>query len=368
MPKQRASVTELRENAASKAAAAVPGQISPDMAELLSQKIREMEQSSASEKDRQIKEKKGRARAAAKTKLKEAKRIMADTEMSSEEKIRALGSSLQSEHDLEVSLRSQAQARMQELENMEISRRSVQSDLNRSSEMKNKLESLCRQLRRQSDALMEERRRLTDIERHKRAELADEYQHTIEDVKKKMDEQAAERGRLARENEELRQGFKDFFARYDQKEKDLLDRRKDVEAEIVELNAKFDHSTNACKEQVKRETIAQCQFNELSGAETKLRAQLQTYSTKFNDFQEALSKSDRVLGQYRRQKSKMERKTEVLEKENREMRVRNDKRIAALQKDREMLAREKDALQEKCKKLQGERQKLLQQSAVESKA
>merc|ERR1711870_45572 len=97
----------------------------------------------------------------------------------------------------------------------------------------------------QTNALVEERRRLTENERLRRQELADEFQHTIGDVKKKMDQQANERDRLARENKELRDRFKQFFEQYDTREKE-----------------------------------------ELSKTEQVLRGQLQTYSSKFNHFQD----------------------------------------------------------------------------------
>jgi len=43
----------------------------------------------------------------------------------------------------------------------------------------------------------------------------------LEDVKKKMDQQANERNRLQRENGELRSKFKQFFEQYDKREKEL---------------------------------------------------------------------------------------------------------------------------------------------------
>merc|ERR1712176_1199160 len=110
-------------------------------------------------------------------------------------------------------------------------------------------------------------------------------------------------------------------------------------------------------------TVAQRENDELLNTEQALRGQLQTYSNKFNNFQDALSKSDKVLGQYKRQKNKMQRRVEVLEKENQELRSRSDKRVSTLTKDRDALLKEKEALQEKCRKLQAERQQLIEECA-----
>lgn len=183
-------------------------------------------------------------------------------------------------------------------------------------------------------------------------------------MKKKMDAQASERTRLARENEELRTSFKKFFERYDGREKELAEQQKDREAEVVELNKKLEDQAATYKQEATREAVAQRENQELLGAESVLRNQLQTYSSKFSNFQDALSKSDKVLGQYKRQKNKMQRRVEVVEKENAELRARSDKRLATLTKDRDVLLKERDKWQEQCRALQSERQNLLQESAA----
>lgn len=343
------------------------GQLSPDLAELLSQKIREMERSCAEESERTQKAQKGRARAAAKTKLKEVKKLVGDADIPDEDKVKRLWERLQLEHKQAQDLMAQAATKTQELGDTEMERVASQTELNRTLVVKNKLESLCRQLQQQSDSLVEERKRLTDTERRRRHELADEYQHTIEDVKKKMDQQANERSRLARENEELRNSFKKFFERYDGREKELLEQQKAREAEVVALNAKLEEQALLYKQEATREAVAQREHDELQSAETVLRGQLQTYSNKFNSFQDALSKSDKVLGQYKRQKNKMQRRVELLEKDNQELRTRSEKRLGSIIKDRDLLLREKEALQEKCRALQSERHRLLEEkSAMES--
>ncbi|CAE8646068.1 unnamed protein product, partial [Polarella glacialis] len=92
-----------------------------------------------------------------------------------------------------------------------------------------------------------------------------------------------------------------------------------------------------------------------------LRGQLQTYGSKFQHFQEALSKSDKVLGQYKRQKGKMQQRAQVLQKENQELQVRNERRILQVSKEKEVLLKDKDQMQERCKALQSTRQKLLEE-------
>jgi len=232
--------------------------------------------------------------------------------------------------------------------------------------VKSNLESLCRQLQQQTDALAEERRQLTDMERLRRQELADEFQHTIGDVKTKMDQQANERARLARENEDLRNRFKQFFEQYDSREKELREQQGAREQEVQLFENRLAEQAQLYRIEAAKEAQAQRENEDLMSTDQALRGQLQTYSSKFNHFQDALSKSDKVLGQYKRQRNKMQRKVEGLEKENAELRNRNERRIGTVSKERDALLREKEKLQERCKQLQAERQMLLEQAEEKS--
>merc|ERR1712217_472695 len=98
------------------------------------------------------------------------------------------------------------------------------------------------------------------------------------------------------------------------------------------------------RQEATRETAAQRENDELLNTEQQLRGQLQTYSNKFTNFQDALSKSDKVLGQYKRQRNKMQRRLEVLEKENAELQAKNERRLSTINKDREAMTREKEEM------------------------
>merc|ERR1712063_4254 len=101
--------------------------------------------------------------------------------------------------------------------------------------------------------------------------------------------------------------------------------------------------------------------DELTSTDQVLRSQLQTYTTKYNHFQDALSKSDKVLGQQKRRRNTVQRQVEVVGKENQELQVRNERRITQVSKERDESMREKDRVQETCKLLQNARQQLLKQ-------
>lgn len=334
---------------------------SAELAELLNKKIREFEQSSAQESEKSQKAQKGKARALAKTKLREAKQLVQSTDVAGAEKVKTLLERLSSEHEEVLSSISAAQVRLQEICDTEQRRDSEKGELGRALAVKGKLESLCRQLQTQTNALVEERRRLTEAERLRRQELADEFQHAIGDVKKKMDQQANERSRLARENEELRNRFKQFFEQYDKREKELIEQQRARELEVQTFELRLAEQAQLYRQEAAKEAAAQRENEELTNTEQVLRGQLQTYSNKFSHFQDALSKSDKVLGQYKRQRNTLQRRVEVLTKENAELRARNGKRLGAVTKDRDSLLKEKENLQERCASLQSDRKKLLEE-------
>lgn len=331
--------------------------LSDDLADLVNKKIREFEQSCAEESEKTQKAQKGRARATAKTKLKKVKQLVSGSDTDAD-KVKALFERLEAEHQQVQVAVSEQGSRLDELRTAERERDSGQSDLNKGLGVKSKLESLCRQLQQQTNALIEERRQLTDRERQRRQELADEFQHTIGDVKKKMDQQAQERARLARENEDLRNRFKIFFEQYDKREKELMEQQRAREVEVQFFEMRLQEQAALYRQEAAKEAAAQREHEELTSTDQVLRGQLQTYSNKFSHFQDALKKSDTVLGQYKRQKNKMQRRVEVVEKENAELRSRNDRRSGTLCKERDGLLREKEELQERCKQLQADRQAL----------
>merc|ERR1712072_961593 len=135
-------------------------------------------------------------------------------------------------------------------------------------------------------------------------------------------------------NKELRDRFKQFFEQYDRREKELLEQQRDREQEVQVFEKRLAERAQLYQQEATRENAAKRENEVLSNTEQALRGQLQTYSNKFNHFQDALSKSDKVLGQYKRQRNKMQRRLEVLEKENTELRNKNERRINSVSKER----------------------------------
>jgi len=337
--------------------------MSTDMAEILAQKIREMEGATQQESEKGQKSQKAKAQKAAKAKLKEAKLISSNADLTDAEKVKQLWERLEAESSTATELAQLSHKRRDEIILAEKVKDRSQSELTANLGVKAKLESLCTKLQDETKALVDERRKLSEEERLRRQALADEFQNTIADVKKKMDQQASERARLARENEDLRARFKLFFEQYDKREKEVVEQQRAREPEAREFELRLAEQAQAYRHESTREAAAMHENEELVGTEKVLREQLQTYTSKFNQFQDGLSKSDKVLGQYKRQRTKMQRRVEGLEKENSELRNKNERRLQGVVKERDLMLKEKEAQQEKCKKLQVLRQELKEQAA-----
>lgn len=329
------------------------------MAALVNSKIREFEASQTEEGDKTQKAQKAKAKTTAKTKTKEVKELLKSSSMSDADRVSRFWEKLQEEDEMAGTLTGEAHARQGEIQDAEQQRDGSQVELTKTLAVKGKLETLCRRLQTETKALIEERRHLTENERIRRQDLADEFQNTIGDVKKTMDQQAQERTRLARENEDLRNRFKQFFEQYDKREKELVEQQKVRDVEVQKFEARLAEQARLYRQEATREATAQHENDELLSTEKTLREQLATYSAKFNHFQDALSKSDKVLGQYKRQRNKMERRCEVLEKENSELTIKNDRRMITVSKDRNTALKEKEKEQARCKSLQAERTRLL---------
>merc|ERR1712032_1603943 len=115
--------------------------LSEDLADLVNQKIKEFEKNCAEENEKSQRAQKGKARTAAKIKLKEAKQLISNPDFSGSEKVQRLWDRLQAEHEQAQSFTSQALTRQREIEETERERDSCQGELNRTLGVTNKLES-----------------------------------------------------------------------------------------------------------------------------------------------------------------------------------------------------------------------------------
>lgn len=324
------------------------------IAELLRSKITELEATSKDGK----KKKKNQSKSASKTKVKNATELLENATLDLDAKVK--GFVEEAQHELEEcrKIATKADEAVGRAEDAEKEKDASWGELNKALKTKQKLESLCAELQKQQRDLLDENKKITDQERSRRQELADKFQWTIKDVREKMDQQAQERLEQVRENDELRAKFKKFLEQYEEREKELIEQQKRRELETQMVGLRLSEQEQLYKQEATRLSAQTAEYETLSNSETILQQQLKTYGDKFSQFQDTLSKSNKVFEKYKRERNRLQRKVETLEKENVTLKEKNEKKNATAVRDGDRLLKEKDELEKQSKVLLAEKKEL----------
>lgn len=231
--------------------------------------------------------------------------------------------------------------------------------------VRDKLESLCRELQRQNKMLMEECKRVSTEGQTLRSDLSTKFQEAIKDVSIKLDEQKDESLSQLKENEMLRTKLKHLADQYmlsEQQHEQRL-KQKSLELQISELKIK-QHEEKLIHEQSQMKVYAD-QVSQLLATEKNLRVQLTSDGEKFQQFQDALVKSNEVFETFKQEIDKMSKAIKELRKENAFLKSkteRSDLTLIELVEERERLKKQlektknqKDKLESLCRSLQAER-------------
>jgi len=191
---------------------------------------------------------------------------------------------------------------------------------------KSKLESLCRELQKHSKMIKDEAMKRAQMEETKRKEVADSFQSTIDEVTSRMQNNSERNNALRDQNEELASKMKHLVDQYEQREDhiDKILKHKDLELQLVQ--AKLDKAEAEKKELTERgtkerevllaQTLESVKKNQmLEQNEKHLRAQIELYTEKYDEFQSTLSKSNTVFNNFKSEMAQMTKKIKKLEKE-----------------------------------------------------
>ncbi|KFK26714.1 hypothetical protein AALP_AA8G283500 [Arabis alpina] len=231
--------------------------------------------------------------------------------------------------------------------------------------VRDKLESLCRELQRQNKMLMEECKRVSTEGQTLRSDLSTKFQDAIKDVSIKLDEQKDESLTQLKENEMLRTKLKHLADQYmlsEQQHEQRL-KQKTLELQISALKIK-QHEEKLIHEQSQMKVYAD-QVSQLLSTEKNLRLQLTADGEKFHQFQDALVKSNEVFETFKQEIEKMSKAIKELRKENAFLKSkteRSDLTLIELVEERERMKKllektknQKDKLESLCRSLQAER-------------
>ncbi|KAL3684004.1 hypothetical protein R1sor_002026 [Riccia sorocarpa] len=314
-----------------------------------------------------------------KRQLKEMRAILEGNDRSSEEKLRQLNTKY---------VQQVAETRKLEKDFVMLNRKFKQAtkeketmyaELSKSTSLRQKLESLCRELQRQNKMLLDDNKRVASEEEQKRLELSGKFQNTVKDITARLEQQGDERLRQLEENEILREKLKHFTQQYEIREQHFAHqlRTKSLEYQLLEVKLKQQedlYSQSETKSRMYSEQIAQ-----LLKTEQELRAQLALYGDKFEQFQETLTKSNEVFATFKSEMEKMSKTVKKLEKENLSLKKKcekSDVSIIDLLSERDVLRKQlqtaksqKEKLEGLCRSMQQERkQQLLSVDSTTSSA
>ncbi|XP_076958754.1 uncharacterized protein LOC143634604 [Bidens hawaiensis] len=239
--------------------------------------------------------------------------------------------------------------------------------------MRDKLESLCRELQHQNKMLMDECKRVSTESQNLRLDLSDKFQKAIKDVTNKLEEQRDDSLSQLKENEMLRNQLKQKEGQLvlaEQQHAHQL-KQKSLELQIADLKIQ-QHEENLVKEQSQIKLYAE-QVSELLATEKNLRLQLTADGEKFQQFQDALVKSNEVFESFKQEMGKMTKSITDLKKENTFLKSKTEKSdytLVKLVEEREHMKKQlektknqKEKLESLCRSLQAERKQITQNNA-----
>ncbi|KAF5798932.1 putative Taxilin family [Helianthus annuus] len=246
-----------------------------------------------------------------------------------------------------------------------LSYQKVLSERDAAISMRDKLESLCRELQRQNKMLMDECKRVSSESQNLRLELSNKFQEAIKDVTNKLEEQRDDSLTQLKENEMLRNQLKqkeDQIVLMEQQHAHQL-KQKTLELQIADLKIQ-QHEENLVKEQSQMKMYAE-QVSQLLATEKNLRLQLTADGEKFQQFQDALVKSNEVFETFKQEIEKMTKSIKELKKENTFLKGKTEKSditLIQLVEERERMKKQlektknqKEKLESLCRSLQAER-------------
>ncbi|CAL9173659.1 unnamed protein product [Musa hybrid cultivar] len=231
--------------------------------------------------------------------------------------------------------------------------------------VRERLESLCRELQRQNKMLMDECQRVSTEGQNMRLDLSTKFNDAIKDISSKLEVQKDECLSQLKENEMLRNKLKLLADQYSLSEQHFAQKlqQKTLELQLADLKLKQQEEKSA-KEETQMQLYAE-QVSQLMATEKSLRLQLAADEERFQQFQDALSKSNEVFEAFKQEIEKMTKLIKELKKENEFLKSKCEKSDIALvklieeresmKKQLEKVKNQKEKLESLCRSLQAER-------------
>lgn len=247
---------------------------------------------------------------------------------------------------------------------------------------RSRLESLCRELQRQNKAIKEESLLKIREEEEKRKNVSAKFQATLSEITTLMQQNNENNSKLRDENIEMQNKFKSVCEQYELREQQVekISKQMQLESQLadaklakvkIEMVAEKEILVNEKKQLLLELAAAQNKIQEYAKTEAALRGQINMYTEKYDEFQNALARSNQLYSGFKGEMEKMSKKITKLEKETSVWKMKwESSHKALLQMAAEKQQRDADLalslrqlaqLQKLCRTLQSERTSLLSQ-------
>ncbi|GAB0097370.1 alpha-taxilin [Sergentomyia squamirostris] len=252
----------------------------------------------------------------------------------------------------------------------------LQQEYNKAVLTKSKLESLCRELQRQNKTIKDESLARIREEEERRKETQAKFQKSLNEITTLMAENNDKNKKLQEDNVDMSKRLKYLLEQSETREQqvekinmsiDLSTQLNEAKLNKMQMEAALEKET-LLKE--KHELLTELrnsrqQLTDVQKKELLLKEQLDLYTTKYDEFQSSLSKSNSIFVTYKVELEKMSKKIIKLEKERNEWKLKFEKSNVAvleLASDKQLqdqilnkTTRQLDQLQKLCRFLQADR-------------
>lgn len=167
--------------------------------------------------------------------------------------------------------------------------------------MSNKLENLCKTLQERYKASEEKYKKDILTETEHRTEIQKKFETSFQDLAAKVKDEEEKRLLCIKNNEETQKKIESVVKGQELKEQQLLTTIKKLELEKEMANTKLEQHVNISNQLIDKAKLLQENLEQSQKREDLLKEQLKTYSDKYGEITELITKNKDALTNYQKQ-------------------------------------------------------------------
>ncbi|CAH0040645.1 unnamed protein product [Clonostachys solani] len=353
------SVVPHRKSGAGKAKKAPAKSTTDEATRLLQQRISQLEQDAAGEKDQEME---------IEREVKRANRDLLQT-VSKMDNMQKIDYLTKRSSELLADMRrleKENQKNRRQRDNLQKERDNGRSELSKTVGLKEKLEKLCRELQRDNNKMKNENKELQTTQKRNTVSWDEKYATLLSKLEGYQEEKdTPQRQVVDMEMEELfRVRFKSFIDQYELRELHFHSLMRTKELEVQYHMARAEREKKVAESEGTKARHLQAQVQAFTKTENELRNQLNVYVDKFKQVEDTLNNSNDLFLSFRKEMEDMSKKGKRLEKENESLKRQKEAtaaNIIRMAEERQDWKKKTEAAERKSEKLMSIIQAMQQQ-------